>query len=82
MQDHTILEARYQTYGCAPAIAAGSFLTEWVRNRPAAEALRLQPEELERMLGGLPPARRFCVALAVEALRKALFQACGGPAPC
>ena len=82
MQDFTILEARYQTYGCAPAIAAGSFLPEWVRGRTAAEALRLEPPELEGLLGGLPAARRHCAALAVRALRQAVFQACGGRGPC
>lgn len=72
LRDGVVQEARYQTYGCAPAIAAGSFLTEWVQGRTVQEALELGPEELERQLGGLPPQRRFCAALAVDALRQAL----------
>ena len=73
VRDGVVHEARYQTYGCAPAIAAGSFLTEWVKGRTVPEALAIGPQELDRQLGGLPPARRFCAALAVDALRQALL---------
>lgn len=67
-----IRQARYQTYGCAPAIAAGSVLAGWVAGRPVEEALALQGPELAEMLGGLPPQRLFCADLALEALRGAL----------
>jgi NifU-like protein involved in Fe-S cluster formation len=81
LEGGVVREARYQTYGCAPAIAAGSWLTEWVRGRTVGEARALTPAELEAGLGGLPPRRRFCAALAVDALRQALHQALSGGAP-
>lgn len=74
-QDGHLVEARFQSYGCVPAIAAGSLLTELAQGRSRAELQALTPQELERGLGGLPDDRRFCAELAVEALRNALAHA-------
>jgi nitrogen fixation protein NifU and related proteins len=62
----------FQTFGCAPAIAAGSLLTELIKGRTVAEALALTPAQLEEALGGLPLGRRHCAALAIEALHDGL----------
>lgn len=70
-----VAEARFQTYGCVPAIAAGSLLTEWAVGRVAAEALAFTAPELLDALGGLPEERRFCAELAVEALQEAVRDA-------
>jgi nitrogen fixation NifU-like protein len=72
-----IEDLRYATYGCVPAIAAGSLLGEWARGRTVEEALSLSAETLVQMLGGLPRRRRFCADLAVEALHRALRAARG-----
>lgn len=70
-----VVEARYRTYGCVPAIAAGSVVTEWVRGRAVDEAMAFTPAELTSALGGLPQDRRFCAELAIEALRSAVRDA-------
>lgn len=67
-----ISECRFQTFGCAPAIAVGSVVTELVKGRSVAEALALTPDRLEEALGGLPLGRKHCAGLAVEALRAGL----------
>ncbi len=72
-----IQSARYKTYGCVPAIAAGSCLTEWVEGLTVDEARCLTPMDLIDRLGGLPPRRAFCAALAIAALQQALDQAEG-----
>jgi nitrogen fixation protein NifU and related proteins len=72
--DRKITEARFQTYGCGPAIAACSCLTEWLIGKPFDEASALTPEGLSDLLGGLPPDKLFCAGLAVTALRNALEQ--------
>ena len=69
--DGTISECGFSTFGCAPAIAAGSLLTEMIKAKPVHEALTLTPEQLEEALGGLPLGRKNCAALAIEALRAA-----------
>lgn len=70
-----ILQARFQTYGCVPAIACCSYLTEWVTGRSVEEAATMHAQQLETALGRLPADRRFCAELAVQALQAALHQA-------
>jgi nitrogen fixation NifU-like protein len=75
VSDGRVQEVRYLTYGCVPAIAAGSVVTEWARGRELEEVLAFTPEQLLDALGGLPRARRFCAELAVNALRDAVTDA-------
>lgn len=78
IQNDRVAAASFQTFGCAGAIACGSYLTEWMIGRLPSEAVEMSPARLERDLGGLPVSRRFCASLAVDALRAALAQATGG----
>jgi nitrogen fixation NifU-like protein len=64
--------ARFQTYGCPAAVAAGSCLTEWIMGMAISEAGSITGEALEVRLGGLPLGKGHCAALAVEALRAAV----------
>jgi nitrogen fixation NifU-like protein len=66
-----IVQCGFLTYGCPPAIAAGSLLTELVKGKRVEDALELTPAELEEALGGLPLGRKHCAALAIEALHAA-----------
>lgn len=70
-----IVDCAYMTFGCPPAIAAGSVLTEIILGMRTGDALRITAEHLEEALGGLPLGRRHCAALAVQALRAALSAA-------
>ena len=67
-----IAEARFQTFGCGPAIAACSLLTEWAAGREREEAEEMTGEQLVALLGGLPADKVFCAELAISALRDAL----------
>lgn len=69
-----ISECSFQTFGCAPAIAAGSVVTELAKGKRVEEALALTSEELDEALGGLPLGRKHCAGLAVEALRAGLAE--------
>lgn len=66
-----VAEARFQTYGCGPSIAASSLATELVRGRAVEELGGLTPQAVERALGGLPEERRHAATLVVDALRAA-----------
>lgn len=66
-----VAEARFQTYGCGPSIAASSLATELVRGRAVEELAGLTPQAVERALGGLPEERRHAATLVVDALRAA-----------
>jgi NifU-like protein involved in Fe-S cluster formation len=75
LDGETIAAASFGTYGCVPAIACGSFITEWVTGRPVGQALEYSADDLRHALGGLPTGRRYCADLAVDALRAAIHDA-------
>ena len=66
------IEARFKTRGCVASIAAGSWLTEWMRGKSAAELRALAPAEVAQGLGGLPPASAHAADLVCDALRALL----------
>lgn len=72
VRDGLITAARFGTYGCAPAIAAGDYLCEQVEGKSVKEARLWRSEALLEALGGLPEHRHHCAALAVDALHQAI----------
>lgn len=73
-----ITSARFQTYGCAAAIAAGSYLTERLRGKLVDVARAVDAELLLEGLGGLPLGKRHCADIAITALRDALCRVAEG----
>jgi nitrogen fixation NifU-like protein len=67
-----VAEARFQTYGCGPSIAASSLVTELIRDRPVDEVDNITPAAVERAIGGLPEDRRHAATLVVDAIRAAV----------
>lgn len=74
LEGDRIQAVRFETWGCVPAVACASYLTEWATGRTVQEALAFTPAALDAALGGLPLRRRFCASLAVLALHRALGQ--------
>jgi nitrogen fixation NifU-like protein len=70
-----IREVGFQTYGCAPAIAAGSLLTEMIKGRGVEEASAINSKRLMEELGGLPLGKEHCAEIAISALADALRKA-------
>jgi len=73
----SVCEVQFQTFGCGPAIAAGSLMTELVCGRRLADADGLDREALVEALGGLPHDKLYCADLAVEAWTALLDSAPG-----
>jgi NifU-like protein involved in Fe-S cluster formation len=71
-KDGMILDARFQTQGCIPAVACGSWLAETLVGRSFPELASITAAQIEAALGGLPPASRHASALASDALRRLL----------
>jgi nitrogen fixation protein NifU and related proteins len=69
-------DVRFKAKGCVPSIACGSLLTELIKGKSPEEAARVSSAEIERAIGGLPPASGHAAVLAVDALKQAL-QAAG-----
>ena len=70
--DGVVGEVKYRTFGCGPAIAAGSLLTEMVLGRSVEQCLALEEEQLIDTLGDIPSDKTWCVELALSTMRKAL----------
>jgi len=66
-----IVNARFKTFGCAPAIAAGSFITEWLLGRSVDRVGELRDTYIAEELS-LPPGKKHCSVLAESAAKAAV----------
>ena len=70
--DEKIVDAKFQTFGCAAAIATSSTATQMVIGMTVDEALKLTNAKVVEELEGLPPQKIHCSVLAEEAIKKAI----------
>lgn len=67
-----IVDAKFKTFGCGAAIATSSMVTELIKGKTIADALRVSNRAVAEALGGLPPIKMHCSVLAEQALKSAL----------
>jgi nitrogen fixation NifU-like protein len=71
VQDDTIVDARFKTFGCGSAIASSSLATEWLKGKTVEEAGKIKNTEIVQELN-LPPVKIHCSVLAEDAIKAAL----------
>ena len=67
-----IEDVKFETFGCASAIASSSMATEMIKGKSLSEALEVTNRQVVDALDGLPPHKLHCSVLAEEAIKSAV----------
>ncbi|KAF8822507.1 hypothetical protein IE077_000569 [Cardiosporidium cionae] len=71
VENDTIVDARFKTFGCGSAIASSSYVTELIKGKSCTDALYVKNTEIAEHLK-LPPVKIHCSLLAEDAVRHAI----------
>ena len=77
-----VAEARFKSFGCAVAIAAGSVTTELLKGMAIEDLAGVTNERVAQALGGVPEGKMECSVLAERAIREAIEVVRARPAAC
>jgi nitrogen fixation NifU-like protein len=72
VKDGRISDIKFQTFGCAAAIATSSMITELAMGKTIDEALEITRDDVANELDGLPNVKMHCSNLAADGLAAAI----------
>lgn len=67
-----ITDVKFETLGCAAAIATSSMITDLAKGKNIIEAAKISKKDVADALENLPPVKMHCSNLASDALKKAI----------
>lgn len=71
-QGELIQDIKFETLGCASAIATSSMITDLTKGKSIKDALKISRNDVAEHLEGLPPIKMHCSNLAADALHAAI----------
>ena len=72
IENNTITDVKFKTFGCAAAVASSSTATAMIIGKTIDEALKIKNSDVIESLEGLPPQKIHCSVLAEEAIKLAI----------
>ncbi|MCX6742254.1 MAG: iron-sulfur cluster assembly scaffold protein [Candidatus Pacearchaeota archaeon] len=69
----TIYQIKFQTLGCAAAVATSDVVIDLAKGKTIQDALKITNQDVVRELGGLPAIKVHCSLLAEQALSEAIY---------
>jgi nitrogen fixation NifU-like protein len=72
IENDTIVDVKFKTFGCGAAVATSSMATELVKGKTIEQALQLTNKAVMEALDGLPPVKVHCSVLAEQAIKAAI----------
>jgi nitrogen fixation protein NifU and related proteins len=73
VENDTIFDIKFKTFGCGAAIAASSMVTVMAKGKTLSEALSISNAAVAVALGGLPEQKLRCSNIAADALHNAIL---------
>lgn len=65
-------DVKFETLGCASAIATSSMITDLAKGKTLEEAMKITRNNVAEALEGLPPIKMHCSNLAADGLHAAI----------
>jgi len=75
VRDDTIVDVKFQTFGCVAAIAVSDMVSEMAIGKKVGEVQQITNQVVAEALGGLPKNKMHCSNLGAEALELAVKDA-------
>ena len=72
IDNDTVTDVKFETFGCGSAIASSSMATELIKGKPLSEVLQITNKAVVEALDGLPAHKLHCSVLAEEAIKAAV----------
>lgn len=73
VKGNKITDIKFETFGCAAAIATSSMITDLAKGKTIEDALKISRDDVIKSLGGLPSVKIHCSVLATDALYEAIY---------